>query len=187
MNTHEQHERKASHPSTHPRSGHWPTVQHHFVKDNPLCAVCKRGHDEVKLNVHHQIPFSYCIELSRPELELEPENLVTLCVSGENHHLYIGHLDDFHSYNPDVQHDIKHYANKSKLKILNDRQWRLKKQHRPQPAHKMSDQEKEQLREYLNVRFPPSGVHQYTRNKKRQRNSQHYDHPHSVKKHKNLD
>ena len=54
--------------------------------------------------MHHIFPFHYCIALGRPDLELDDRNLITLCEDeagkpGQNHHLLVGHLDDFESSN----------------------------------------------------------------------------------------
>jgi hypothetical protein len=40
-----------------------------------------------------------------PELELDPKNLITLCMSRKECHLQIGHGDDFKAYNPNVETD----------------------------------------------------------------------------------
>lgn len=82
------------------RSNHWPTVRKHFIQANPTCAAC--GGTE-KLEVHHKIPFHI-----KPELELEPSNLIALCESdsyGVICHLYIGHLGNYKNSNPNVVED----------------------------------------------------------------------------------
>jgi hypothetical protein len=51
------------------------------------------------LNVHHVLPFHL-----KPELELDPSNLITLCSSlDKNCHLDIGHGDNFRAYNASVR------------------------------------------------------------------------------------
>jgi len=41
-----------------------------------------------------------------PELELDPTNLITLCMQpGQECHLYVGHGDSWKAYNPDVKQD----------------------------------------------------------------------------------
>lgn len=76
------------------RSPHWATTRKEFIKENNVCASCgcKAG-----LNVHHKEPFHI-----KPELELDPNNLITLC---RDHHFFIGHLMDQKSYNVDVEKD----------------------------------------------------------------------------------
>jgi hypothetical protein len=60
------------------------------------------------VQVHHIIPFQYCIVYGRPELEFNPKNLISLCEGpGTNdHHVAIGHLGDFQHLNQDVLTDI---------------------------------------------------------------------------------
>ncbi|HYX48503.1 MAG TPA: HNH endonuclease signature motif containing protein, partial [Ktedonobacteraceae bacterium] len=91
-----------------PRSPQWPEVQHTCLKkNNYTCAAC--GIQGVGLvQVHHIIPFQYCVVYGRPELEFNPENLIPLCEGpGTNdHHVAIGHLGDFQHLNQDVLTDI---------------------------------------------------------------------------------
>lgn len=75
---------------TKERSGKWPTIEKHFLEEHPVCAAC--GSKE-RLNVHHLRPFHLF-----PELELDPDNLITLCMSRNECHLLIGHADAFRNY-----------------------------------------------------------------------------------------
>jgi 5-methylcytosine-specific restriction endonuclease McrA len=78
------------------RSGQWPTVEKHFLEEHPACAAC--GGTE-RLNVHHIKPFHVF-----PELELDPNNLITLCMMiGREDHLMIGHGGSFKQWVPDVR------------------------------------------------------------------------------------
>lgn len=76
------------------RSPHWPAVEKAHLKDHPSCAACG---STILLNVHHALPFHL-----HPELELDPKNLITLCVLNKCH-VEIGHGDDFKAYVPDVR------------------------------------------------------------------------------------
>lgn len=67
-----------------PRSGHWPTVRAHHLSRNPFCVCCGQKNN---LTVHHVKPVSIS-----PELELEPENLRTVC---NECHFVIGHLGNW--------------------------------------------------------------------------------------------
>ena len=79
------------------RSPQWPALEHKIRKETPVCAAC----GGVKLlQVHHEKPFHL-----HPELELDPANLIVLCMGPTDCHLKIGHGDDFHSYNPNVRVD----------------------------------------------------------------------------------
>ena len=92
------------------RSPKWPGVEHAHLKLFPTCAAC--GSSE-KLNVHHKRPFHL-----HPELELDPNNLITLCMENDCH-IYIGHGDDFKAYNPNVVEDAATVAaNLSNLKQI---------------------------------------------------------------------
>lgn len=95
-------------PFNIPRSPQWPEVQRACLeKNNNTCAACGvQGAGLVQ--VHHIIPFQYCIVYGRPELEFNPKNLIPLCEGpGTNdHHVAIGHLGDFQHLNQDVLTDI---------------------------------------------------------------------------------
>lgn len=93
------------------RSGKWSTVRKHFLVKNPECAACG---SKKKLNVHHIKPFH-----EHPELELDENNLITLCESdcgGVVCHLFFGHLGDYKEINPDVVQDVDIWRKKIKFK-----------------------------------------------------------------------
>jgi 5-methylcytosine-specific restriction endonuclease McrA len=95
------------------RSPHWPTVQHKHLKLQPNCAVCGGN---VNLNVHHKKPFHLF-----PELELEPTNLITLCMDGDKDcHIKIGHGGSFKAYNPNVEEDVKTVAQNFNMELLTE-------------------------------------------------------------------
>ncbi|NVM33986.1 MAG: hypothetical protein HWN81_00220 [Candidatus Lokiarchaeota archaeon] len=82
------------------RSSKWRKVRKQFLKDNPKCAVCS---SVTSLEVHHCIPFHLA-----PDLELENDNLITLCENkkyGVNCHLLIGHLGNYKRANMQVKID----------------------------------------------------------------------------------
>jgi len=79
------------------RSSGWSKVRKNHILNHPVCAVC--GKDK-KLEVHHIEDFS-----TRPELELDPLNLLTLCRGSFNCHLLFGHLGDWKSINEFVIQD----------------------------------------------------------------------------------
>ena len=62
-----------------PRSSHWPAVEKAHLAESPACACCTTASSTAKQQVHHVWPFHYCIALGRPDLELDPRNLITLC------------------------------------------------------------------------------------------------------------
>lgn len=92
------------------RSSKWPTVRKHHLENNPTCAVCG---GTSTLEVHHKRPYH-----SHPELELDPDNLITLCESkskgGLNCHLVFGHLTNYKKINPNVDEDAAIWNEKLK-------------------------------------------------------------------------
>jgi hypothetical protein len=84
------------------RSPRWRKVRQEFLEMNPCCAVC--GRKNLQSNVHHKIPFHI-----RPDLELEEDNLITLC---RDHHFLFGHLGSWISFNATVETDVKEWNEK---------------------------------------------------------------------------
>lgn len=83
----------------HPRSPEWPKVRAEYLEKHPACEAC--GSDK-GIQVHHVKDFH-----THPELELNPENFITLCgPEGHNCHLRIGHNFRFDcEANPNVRED----------------------------------------------------------------------------------
>lgn len=79
------------------RSPKWTMVEKQFLVLHTKCAVCG---ENKKLNVHHKLPFHL-----HPELELDPNNLMVLCMGKLSCHLKIGHAGNFKGYNPNVGRD----------------------------------------------------------------------------------
>lgn len=94
------------------RSPGWRKVEHAFISSHPSCAAC--GTTE-HLQVHHILPFHLY-----PELELDPTNLITLCMGPNECHVIIGHGDNFKAYNPNVLDDAERFisASQSTRKII---------------------------------------------------------------------
>jgi hypothetical protein len=88
------------------RSLDWAKTRRLFLKQHPTCAVCgtRRG-----VEAHHIRPYYLY-----PELELDFNNLITLCENGANHHLFVGHLMSFKSYNTDVKQDAEEWNQRIK-------------------------------------------------------------------------
>jgi len=84
------------HPIIGKRSSAWRGTRKRFIELNSTCAAC--GGTSF-LNVHHKEPYHL-----EPKLELEPSNLITLCMGKFECHLMLGHGDDFKAYNRDVAH-----------------------------------------------------------------------------------
>ncbi len=87
------------------RSSQWSKVRAEYLKKNPRCEVCgKEGGLLKPLNVHHCKVFHL-----HPELELDPNNLITLC---REHHLLFGHYMSWKSWAEDVRETSKLWKNK---------------------------------------------------------------------------
>lgn len=92
------------------RSPKWNELRDKFLRRNPACTVCGK---KKNLVAHHKKPFHLF-----PELELDEDNLVTLCESsGMNCHITFGHLGDFKRYNVNVVKDITIWNNKIKKHV----------------------------------------------------------------------
>lgn len=109
----------------HQRSPHWGRVEREHRLLEPGCVAC--GYKGKGLQVHHIHPFHL-----HPELELDQHNLITLCqVKGRDHHLLLGHLDEWESYNAHVKIDALHFHGKTGAQIRADLRWQKKMQNRP--------------------------------------------------------
>lgn len=109
------------------RSPEWPALEREHLLREPACMAC--GHRGQGLQVHHIKPFHLY-----PQLELDPNNLITLCeVRGRDHHLLLGHLDDWESYNPNVREDVKRFHGENAKQLKANPTWQQEKLRRPQP------------------------------------------------------
>lgn len=107
------------------RSPDWPRVAKEHLLREPACVAC--GYQGQGIQVHHIKPF----HLS-PDLELDPQNLITLCeAKGREHHFLLGHLADWESYNPNVRHDVRRFRNENARQIRAEPAWQEKVQRRP--------------------------------------------------------
>lgn len=143
------------------RSPHWPAVEHAFRKDKPWCEACGKDKPiERGLQVHHVIPFHFVILLGRPELELDPRNLIGLCETEEgltlpNHHLLLGHLDDFQTSNPNVRDSASgRFFQKTADEIKSDPIWQEMVKHRPPVWATMTDDDKAAMLALMNQLYP---------------------------------
>ena len=96
------------------RSPKWHAVQHAYLQMKPRCEACG---GLMELQVHHIQPFHL-----HPELELQPSNLIALCMGEHECHLLIGHGGSFACYNPNIAVDAKQaYLNPNLLKAIQQR------------------------------------------------------------------
>ena len=85
------------------RSPDWRVIRNSYLARNPYCEVCGTTKS---LNCHHCLPFHI-----RPDLELNYDNLITLC---SDHHFLFGHLMNWKSFNPAVKQDTAFWQDKIK-------------------------------------------------------------------------
>jgi len=134
------------------RSDKWDEVRDAFIKKHPTCAICG---STINLQVHHIFPFHYCIALGRPDLELDDRNLMTLCeTQGFDHHLLIGHFDDFKSSNLNIKNDTIKYHGLTETQIKANNNWLFEKKSKLKALEKMSDQEKSDFTDLMNKTYP---------------------------------
>lgn len=86
------------------RAGSWPRVRREHLEREPACVACGR---DAELEVHHVVPYH-----ERPELELDPGNLCTLC--SDPCHFVWGHLLNWKRSNPHVREDAARYRQRVK-------------------------------------------------------------------------
>ena len=102
------------------RSPKWPRTQDKHLKKFPTCAACG---GTANLNVHHKKPFHLY-----PELELEPTNLITLCMDGDKDcHIKLGHGGSFKAYNPNVEPDVETVKASFTMELLTETAAKAKK------------------------------------------------------------
>lgn len=82
------------------RSGSWRTIRNKHIQKNPHCAICG---SKQNLTVHHIKSFN-----ENPELELVPENLITLCENKNlNCHFVFGHKMKWNNINRNIHQTIQ--------------------------------------------------------------------------------
>src|ERR1019366_188640 len=96
----------------------------------------------------------------RPDLELDPRNLITLCEDedgrqGQDHHLLVGHLDDFESSNLQVVTDAEStFLGMEAAAIRAGATWKAKGAARLKHLGEMTAPDKDQFVAEMNARFP---------------------------------
>lgn len=134
----------------------------HLQKE-PRCVCCgSHWKPGTPVQVHHIFPFHYCGALGRPDLELDERNLVTLCETesggqGQNHHLLVGHLDDFEAANPLSRTDAaRTYFEMLAGAIRADARWSREVKARLPLLHQMTVAQRMAFRREMDLRFPGS-------------------------------
>jgi len=144
-------------PAGRARSPQWHKVEMEQLTKFPTCLACGAAGP---LQAHHIYAFHICVDLGRPDLELDLRNLITLCQTeagrpAQDHHLLIGHLDDFESFNPDARSDAEAtFHDMTAAQIRANPVWLAAKAAKPAHFGAMSDAEKTVLREELDRIYP---------------------------------
>jgi hypothetical protein len=125
-------------------------VRRAFLAKSPWCAACGEGvaYAGRAINVHHVVPVELVRRAGRPELELDERNLITLCEGDRAHHLVVGHLGDWRSYDRDVRSDAARpeCRGKRREEIEESAWWVARRAVRPKHAEAMTGEEVEALR-----------------------------------------
>ena len=130
----------------------WRKAAHDWLKDHGFCLVCG---DKTKPQVHHQFPWHLCVLLGRPDLELDKRNFATLCEQPDmEHHLLIGHLGNWESYNPNLYSSVSAWRSKPATELLADKTFQLWMATRPKPWAAMTDDDKAKLRADMDRLMP---------------------------------
>jgi 5-methylcytosine-specific restriction enzyme A len=154
---------KAAHAHGVKRSPLWPDVEKRHRELQPNCVCCAAGTNmTTPVQVHHIIPFHFVVLLKRPELELDPRNLMTLCEAerhkqAPNHHLLIGHFEDWQSFNQTAEADSQvKFHGLSEPQIRMNAEWRQLCKLKPKHWESMNDADKTALAELIAKLFPPT-------------------------------
>jgi hypothetical protein len=135
------------------RSPAWGGVEKAFRAAHAHCQACDENQ---QLNVHHMYPFHYVVLCGRPDLELDPRNLMTLCTRKDReHHVLLGHLDDYESYNPDVEQFVQTFAAQSNQQIRVNSGFQRAAAQKPKHLDQMTAAEKAAFKAMLDAKFPP--------------------------------
>jgi hypothetical protein len=139
------------------RSPKWPAVERAFRKLHSQC-VCCIVKSITHIQIHHRFPFHYCVALGRPDLELDPRNLITLCEgpshTSPNHHELVGHLADWKSSDLEVAEDAITFRGMSEAEIRADKRWIAKVATRLVQLDKMTPKDKAAFTKRMNATFP---------------------------------
>ena len=132
------------------RSAKWPAAERAHVARSPHCTACRRP--GLRVEVHHIFPFHFCVCLGRADLELDERNLVTLC---PEHHLLLGHFDDYESMNLRVRGEARgRFHGMTDVQLRASDAWRKLAARRPAHLGEMTRDRRRELRETMDRHMP---------------------------------
>ena len=146
-----------------PRSPQWPAFAKAHLLTQPECIACgPLWKPSTMVQVHHIFPVHFLRALGRNDLELDSRNVVTLCADlvafpGQDHHLLLGHLDDFEAANPATRADAERYRGQTGAQIRASSAWRSSVIRRLPTLEDMSFAQKHALRALMDQTMPLSG------------------------------
>jgi hypothetical protein len=138
------------------RSSKWPHVERAHLAKQPHCVACRAPMKGVRVEVHHIFPVHFCVALGRADLELDERNLVTLCTAqtAGNHHLLVGHFDDYESMNLHARNEAEHmFHGLTARQLLANIEWRHRAPKRPAHLGAMNEVQRHALRELMDAAF----------------------------------
>jgi len=142
------------------RHNDWGKIARQHLIGQPKCLICGLNVlynliQEGSCNVHHKYPLQHCIAVNRPDLELDRRNMFTVCARHfDHHHLLIGHLEDWESYNPHLETTIALVRNLTQVQIRNTIMFCEAVKNRPKPLKEWSEAEKNIFKNHLEEVMP---------------------------------
>jgi hypothetical protein len=102
--------------------------------------------------VHHIVPIEFCFAVDRPDLETDSRNLLTLC---RGHHLAIGHLGSFESFNLHAKICCVRFFDKSPASLHTHLEWERFASEASKPLSEWPAPDLAAFRVKLDEKFPP--------------------------------
>lgn len=142
------------------RSSHWGSLENWYKKRfGGVCPISGLS----PVQIHHSFPFHDCLLAGRPELELALENLYSLYSGGvggadEGHHLIVGHLGNFKSYNPYLKTCLKTWKGLTVVQIKALPRWKELAAKKPLSFIQMSPRQQIAFRAVLDRKFDPKKI-----------------------------
>ena len=139
------------------KSDVWKNVSETHLKTHPFCLACGCRLLAGQLIVHHKYPYQLCNAVGRADLVYDDRNLITLCdgIGSEEHHLLLGHLGDWSSYNPEAITDATTtFFQKKSAYIRSNELWLSKRNNKPSSLEEMNETEMNTLKIKLDLVYP---------------------------------
>ena len=139
------------------KSPEWIKVATAHLQTHPYCLACGCKPVAGELTVHNKYPYQLCNAVGRPDLACDERNLITFCdgIGSEEHHLLLGHLGDWSSYNPEAITDATTtFFQRKSAYIRSNEVWLAKRHNKPSSLEDMSESEINTLKTKLDLVYP---------------------------------